>query len=345
MDNKKSGTDPVEVQLEGCHLRRSFTWSFFCVLVFTGILAARPASAKAETSTKPNHNFLTGSETHLKPYLEDTQSVLSPYWGTDIQQWDETIAVVSELYGFHPDFIAAVIQQEMGIDDQTGKALGAFGLVGITPRRTDEALSPSSESVINQINQFRWGMAVLSYVVKESGGDLSTALAVYKGGWDQIDEPYGRDYAASVLDNYARAIATRSGVSPDLAGRWTIAVEILAGNVPAESLLLLGPQPNVGWRTYSDQIVYAFSDSEGRAYFVRAYAVPLGLSEYIAESSGDADFNTLEAPLRARLGDKSAREAPGNPRILMACIPRLSRLRGQVTTRWYSPSHCPVDGR
>ena len=61
---------------------------------------------------------------------------------------------------------------------------------------------------------------------------------------------------------------------------------------------------------------------------------------------GDSGMaNELEAPLRARLGEKSARGAPGNPRVLLACLPSLSRLRGQTMTRWYAPSNCPQVGR
>jgi hypothetical protein len=88
--------------------------------------------------------------------------------------------------------------------------------------------------------------------------------------------------------------------------------------------------------------VYAFVDRAGHAYYVRGYIVPVGLSELITLDPGSAAPDELEAPLRARLGEKSAAGAAGNPRVLLACLAGLSRLRGQVTTRWYGPSDCPA---
>ena len=37
-------------------------------------------------------------------------SVLSPFWEPAIQRWGNYISTLSEVYGFHPDFIAAVIK-------------------------------------------------------------------------------------------------------------------------------------------------------------------------------------------------------------------------------------------
>jgi hypothetical protein len=273
--------------------------------------------------------------------LNDT---LSPYWQPEIQQWGDSIGALSDIYGFHPDFIAAVISHESGGAEQALNSLGAAGLMGLIPGEL-ESERPISEALPAFIAHMRWGLDILSYVVQQSGGDLYTALAAYRGGWQHVDNLEWREYAAQVLDSYGRALVARQGLSPDSANRWTVAVEIRSGDVPAENLLVLGNRPIVGLRLFTEHVVYAFVDKSGHAYYVRGYAVPLGFSEFTTEEP-DAELpDQLEAPLRARLGEKSARAASGNPRVLLACLSSLDRLRGQLTTRWYSPSACPAAGR
>jgi hypothetical protein len=97
-------------------------------------------------------------------------------------------------------------------------------------------------------------------------------------------------------------------------------------------------------RTYAGHTVYAFAGQGGRAYYVRAYVVPLGLSEFVTATTSSAGVDGLEAPLRARLGEKAARGRP-DARVLLVCLSGLERLRGQVTTRWFAPSNCPAAGR
>lgn len=269
-------------------------------------------------------------------------AVLSSYWGPDIQRMQGPIGGLAETYGFHPDFIAAIIRHE---SDQEWRATAhgsMVGLMAMLPTGEKVEWRPSSEQLLVPTAHLRWGLAILSYVVQQSGGDLYTALAAYQGGWEHLDERAPREYAARVLDSYGRALITRNGLSPDMANRWTIAVQIRAGNVPAESLLILGNKP-IGLRTYAEHTVYAFAGQDNRTYYVRAYVVPLGLSQFVAADTSDG-FDQLEAPLRARLGEKSARGGP-DARVLLACLSGLERLRGEVTTRWFSPSSCPAAGR
>jgi hypothetical protein len=110
-------------------------------------------------------------------------------------------------------------------------------------------------------------------------------------------------------------------------------------------MLVLGSQPIGTLRPYAEHIVYAYADAHGHAFYVRGYAIPLSLVESVPGEGDSGTANELEAPLRARLGEKAVRRAPGNPRVLLACLPSLSRLRGQTTTRWYAPSNCPPVGR
>jgi hypothetical protein len=149
-----------------------------------------------------------------------------------------------------------------------------------------------------------------------------------------------REYAARVLNNYARAVAVRNNISPDIASQWTIAIQIRGGDVPGERLLVLGDQPVSGLQTYGEHVVFRDVAQNGHAYFVTGYAVPLAL----VVTMNDLSFGSahqLEAPLQARLDRLQAKNVPGNPRVLLACLPSLSRLRGHNSTRWFAPSACP----
>jgi hypothetical protein len=301
-------------------------------LVFAGVILITPRRAGADNrgvASLPQQGLATGGGV-----------TLSPYWGPGIQRWADYIAALSATYGFHPDFIAAVIEHESDPENRVSE--GATGWMGVMSAGPGRQWRSSSEEMFTPVTNLRWGMAVISYVVQQSGGDLYTALAAYSGGWEHIDRRAPREYAARVLDSYGRALVARYGLSPDIANRWTVAVEIRAGNAPSEPLLILGDRPIAGLHTFAEHTVYAFAGDSGRAYYIRGYAVPIGVSELIVNDQEDYFPQELEAPLRARLGEKSARGAAGNSRVLLACLPSLARLRGQVTTRWYSPSYCPA---
>jgi hypothetical protein len=280
-----------------------------------------------------------------KPAADDKRPelALSPFWGPSIQSWAGYIAALSEAYGFHPDFIAAVMEHETDGENRTAGGRKTVGLMTVMGSGPD--WQSSSEELLAPIANLRWGMAVLAYVVQRSGGDLYTALAAYNGGWEHVDGRAPREYAARVLDSYGRALIARTGMSPDIASRWTVAVEIRAGNVPFETPLVLGNRPIAGLRTFAEHTIYAFAEDSSRAYYVRGYVVPIGLSELLPGDQQVYSAQELEAPLRARLGEKSARGAAGVSRVLLACLPSINRLRGQVTTRWYSPSYCPAAER
>lgn len=264
---------------------------------------------------------------------------LSPYWGPEIQQWSTYIDSLAGAYGFHPDLIAAIIFHESDAEFQTINSLGAGGMMNLTATAPDTTLP--TDALLSAPSNLNWGLAVLSYVVQQSGGDLFTALAAFNGGWVNVGGQLPREYAARVLDSYARALIIRAGVSPQMANHWTVAVEIRAGNVPSDSMIVLGNKPISGLRLFAEHVVYAFADDQGHTYYIRGYVVPVSLSEYIPTDETGPD-DQLEPLLRARLGDKSARTAPGNSRVMMACLLSMERLRGQRTTRWFSPSDCPT---
>jgi hypothetical protein len=267
---------------------------------------------------------------------------LSPIWGPSIQRWSSYIAVLADFYGLDPDFIAAVVKEESNGDPQVVSRVGAVGLMGVMPAGPGLEWRPPAEELENASTNLRWGVAILSEIVRQSGGDLYAALAAYSGGWSQAERGVPREYAASVLNNYARAVAQRSGISPDIASQWTIAVEIRQRDVPNESLLVLGDQPISGLLTYGEHVIYNYIDRSGEAYFVKGYAVPVALVMPVGDDSSlPSDASSLDVQLQARLDETTIKISESNPRIIEACLPSLSRLRGRASTRWFAPSYCP----
>lgn len=275
-------------------------------------------------------------------------AVLSPMWGPLIQQWADYIGVVADASGLDPDFVAAVIQAESSGNPAAVSRNGAVGLMGVMPASDAREQRPSPAELKNPALNLRWGVGILSEVVQQSGGDLYSALAAYSGGWARVNDSESRYYAASVLDNYGRAIIVRNGLSPDIATQWTIAIELTRGNVPMEPLLVLGEQPVAGLYTYGEHTIYNHVDESGRAYYVRGYVVPVALvvpQEALADGAGSGNGNEVDVYLQSRLSQTGVKTANSNPRLLQACLPSLSRLRGLSSTRWFAPSDCPASNR
>ena len=128
--------------------------------------------------------------------------MLSPYWEPGIQRWAETIGALAEVYGFHPDFIAAVIKHESGDEFRAISRRGAVGLMDVMAEEPALAWRPSSEALLTPTTDLRWGLAILSYVVQQAGGDLYTALAAYNGGWEHVNSRIPVSYTH--LDVYKR---------------------------------------------------------------------------------------------------------------------------------------------
>jgi hypothetical protein len=298
-----------------------------------------PADAVYAQSDTPDSQRLLSTPQESEAVIEPR--TLSPYWRPSIQRWSTYIEALAEAYGFDPDFIAAVIKHESDGDERVVSHMGAVGLMGVMPYGPGLEWRPLPDELLIPATNLRWGMLILSYVVQQSGGDLFAALAAYNGGWKQVNSREPREYAASVLDSYARAVISRSGLSPDLAARWTVAIEVPAGNVPMEDLLILGQQPVSDIRLFAEHTVYAQTNGDGRSYYVRGYIVPVGLTEIVANDVQTDNAHNLEAPLQARLGDKDYQKAARNTRVILTCLPSLTRLRGHVNTRWYAPSYCP----
>lgn len=297
--------------------------SMMITLVWPATLRASPAIETAQTGSP--------------------EQILSPIWKKVIRQWSEEIALVAEEQGLDPDFVAAVVDEESNGIPNVISRVGAVGLMGVMPSSPGLEWRPDPEALEDPITNLRWGTAILAEIIRQAGGDLAAALAAYSGGWDQINSRVTQNYAASVLDKYGRAVAARNGISPELASQWTIAIEIDKGYVPQESLLVLGEQPVSGLITYGEHIVYHYVDFLGRPLYIKGYAVPVALVVPIgSDASQFGEANTLEIELQSRLGQTAVKINSSNPRVLIACLPSLSRLRGRASTRWFAPSYCPL---
>jgi hypothetical protein len=321
--------------------RYPHTFVLLVGVVVAGLLVLlRPAvpDVKARSHTLVNRSFAAQPE----------PSVLSPFWGPDIQQWSPYIAALADAYGLDADFIAAVIKEESNGRADSVSEVGAVGLMGVMPASPGLEWRPPADELQNPSVNLRWGVGILADVVRQSGGDVYAALAAYSGGWAQAGNRVPRAYAERVLDNYGRAVAARNGQSPDIATQWTIAIEIARGYVPPEPLVVLNSRPQAALHLVGKHIIYRSIDAAGQAYHVVAYAVPVnltsplnsGLEAMMVNQTADLELHTQARPVV-----EGVKTAESNPHVLMACLPSLNRLRGQASTRWFAPSHCVISDR
>jgi len=271
---------------------------------------------------------------------EGIHSVLSPIWGASIRQWSAHIYKESQTYGLDPDFIAAVIKAESNGYELGVSRVGAVGLMGVMPAGPGLEWRPAPDTLTDPEINMSWGVAILTEIIHQSGGDIVAALAAYSGGWDQANSRVPQEYASQVLDSYGRAVAARENISPDIATQWTVATEISRGHIPVDRLIL-NEEPLSGLRKYGEHVVYNHIDNSGRAFYVKGFAVPLAVIVPLESTPATSSSDTVDTQLMARLGMADTKINNSNPRVLLSCLPSLSRLRGSLATRYYAPSGCP----
>jgi len=270
---------------------------------------------------------------------EDDDS-LSPFWTGRIRQWSDLISEEATANGLDPDFVAAVMEAESNGNQFVVSRAGAVGLMGIMPTGPGLEWRPEEEELFNPKINMSWGVAILGEIVRQSGGDITAALAAYSGGWDHVTSRVPRQYANQVLDLYGRAVAVRNGISPKIATKWTIATEFTRGHIPVEELIL-HEEPVSGLRKYGDHIVFHFTDDDGYTYYIKGYAVPLALVVPLETDPLAIGSDSVDSQLMERLGVTETKKSDSNPRVILACLPSLSRLRGRLATQWYAPTDCP----
>ncbi len=272
---------------------------------------------------------------------EDESDIsLSPIWGANIRQWSSQINKEAQYSGLDPDFIAAVIHAESNGEFDAVSYVGAVGLMGVMPSGPGLEWRPSPETLLNPDINLNWGVAILTEIIQHAGGDISAALAAYSGGWSQANSRVPREYAAHVLDQYARAVAVRSNVSTQISSRWTIATEIRRGHIPLEPLIF-DDEPLSGLQSFGEHVVFDSSSEEGLRHYVKGFAVPLEVIVPFESGPAVTGSDTIDSQLMARLGASVDKVNDTNPRVILTCLPSLTRLRGIVATRWYAPTSCP----
>lgn len=162
---------------------------------------------------------------------------LSPYWPEVVQQWEPLILQEAERRGLDPDLIAAVIWKESRGRQYAQGPVGAVGLMMVMPKEAGFTWRPTIAELQDAHTNLYWGSRALATVIRQSRGDLYSALAAYNGGWDQIHYRGPRRFATDIIDTYARAVAVRNGLSPD--GHWVATVAALTGASP---MTVVGPQ-------------------------------------------------------------------------------------------------------
>jgi hypothetical protein len=278
------------------------------------------------------------------PIAESRDSLqISPYWEPEIQLSAVEIRELSKIYGMHPDFIAAVMRFNLSGDSRSSDHPIANDFIS-NPSIAD-SVHPVNDGLNRPIN-YHWDMVILSYTIQKSGGDIFTALAAYNSGWTHLNSVDAREYAGRVLDSFANALAVRQGALPQLTDQWALVISLSGGNIPGEPIYLHPLQTSNKQQDQAiEHSIYVSVDGNGRGFFVRGHVLPVGHSGMLNETSTVAGADQLEAPLRARLGEKNARKGMDNPRLLLVCLQTIDRLRGHTTSRWYAPSLCPPSDR
>ncbi|MBU0703930.1 MAG: lytic transglycosylase domain-containing protein [Chloroflexi bacterium] len=164
-----------------------------------------------------------------------SESILSPYWSSAVTQWESIISQEAQRRSLDPDLVAALIWKESrGRATAQGPA-GAVGLMMVMPF----PWRPSPEELADPWTNLFWGARALAHTIRDGNGDLYYSLAAYNGSWEQIHLRVTRRYAASILDEYTRAIAVRHGLPAD--GEW-LALFAVEGAPGPQTIIVLGPQ-------------------------------------------------------------------------------------------------------
>jgi hypothetical protein len=233
-----------------------------------------------------------------------------------VQQWEPLILQEAERRGLDPDLIAAVVWKESRGRQYAQGPVGAVGLMMVMPREAGFTWRPSTAELQDPHTNLYWGSRALATVIRQSRGDLYNALAAYNGGWDQIHYRGPRLFAADIIDTYARAVAIRSGLSPD--GHWVATVAALAGQSP---MTVVGPQRSL--TRYSRPPVMA--DIPGCTTQGPPTAIAHAPQDGRDLNSRVAIWILLDGQL---IGRAHRRQAERPPELDLSSTPALARLPG-----------------
>jgi len=146
------------------------------------------------------------------PLLDNNDSQAGPSGNQDLDQWNDAINKAAEKTGLDPNLIKAMIYAESSGDPSTstinpGDGAPDVGLMQIS-QSTYESLSgaPAGLDINNPTDNIMAGAFELKSKIDAAGGDLQTALELYRGHdddpsegiWDGGDEPYAQTIIGNV---------------------------------------------------------------------------------------------------------------------------------------------------
>ncbi len=147
---------------------------------------------------------------------------LSPYWHTKVLRWESLIVQEANRRKLDPDFVASLVWMESRGDAKAVGPVGSVGLMQVMPKEAGFTWRPTREELLNPYTNLFWGTRTLSTVIQQGDGDVFSALAAYNGGWEKISSRVPKAFAATILHDYARAVAVRHGVE----GAWSAFIAI-----------------------------------------------------------------------------------------------------------------------
>lgn len=196
-------------------------WGFVTAAVIVTLFSAQPVLARQPAQ------------------IPTAQASLSPYWPEAVQQWEDLIVQYAVERGLDPDLVAALIWKESRGRADARSPAGAVGLTMVMPYEAGFTWRPRAAALLDPETNVAWGTRTLATVIRQSQGDVHSALAAYNGGWERVHNAVPQNYTAEVLSEYASAVAARCGLP--LSGHWVATIALV--DVQARSVLtVLGPQ-------------------------------------------------------------------------------------------------------
>lgn len=153
---------------------------------------------------------------------QDDRESLSPYWHKKVLRWESLIVQEADRRKLDPDFVASLVWMESRGDANAVGPVGSVGLMQVMPREAGFTWRPTRAELLNPYTNLFWGTRTLATVIQQGDGDVFSALAAYNGGWEKVSSRVPRAFAATVLHDYARAVAVRHGID----GAWSAFIAI-----------------------------------------------------------------------------------------------------------------------
>ncbi len=129
-----------------------------------------------------------------------------------VLRWESLIVQEATRRKLDPDFVASLRLDGGSRGDANAVGpVGSVGLMQVMPKEAGFTWRPTREELLNPCTNLFWGTRTLATVIQQGDGDVFSALAAYNGGWEKVSSRVPRAFAATILHDYARAVAVRHG--------------------------------------------------------------------------------------------------------------------------------------